>query len=192
MAKISCCTSFFSFSRWFSSLRKQKHQQGNKEKQSPQSSAALSVWLPQKSLAPPIAREVSSPAALALSYLNWVLADLSSSVPFSGHTRWIGMSPRLPHRSQQSRSHVVADALEPGKKMSITIHGINQRGKSIISTFVLAVSFTQTSNSWRSSSHRLLWINAKTLMQPLTFCLLPQCWKAYHLSVLHNSSVLLS
>lgn len=77
----------FLFSRWFSSLRKQKHQQGNKEKQSPQSSAALSIWLPQKSLAPPTAWEVSSPAALALSYLNWVLADLSSSVPFSGRTR---------------------------------------------------------------------------------------------------------
>ncbi len=84
--KISCCTSFL-FSRWFSSLRKQKHQQGNEEKQSPQSSAASSVWLPQKSLAPPAAREVSSPAAPALSCLNWILADLSSSVPSSGRTR---------------------------------------------------------------------------------------------------------
>lgn len=83
--KISCCTSFL-FSRCFSSLRKHKHQQGNEEK-SPQSSAALSIWLPQKSLAPPCAREVSSPAALALSCLNWVLADSSSSVPSSGRTR---------------------------------------------------------------------------------------------------------
>lgn len=68
-------------------FKKQKHQQGNEEKLSPQSSAALSVWLPQKSLAPPIVQEVPSPAALALSCLNWILADLSSSVPSSGRTR---------------------------------------------------------------------------------------------------------
>lgn len=78
----------FLFSRWFSSLRKQKHQQGNKEKtESTELCSIERFWLPQKSLAPPAAGEVSSPAAPALSCLNWILADSSSSIPSSGRTR---------------------------------------------------------------------------------------------------------
>ena len=85
MAKKSPVAPHFLFSRWFSSLRKQKHQQGNEEK--PESTELCSIELPQKSLAPPAAREASSPAAPALSCLYWILADLSSSVPSSGRTR---------------------------------------------------------------------------------------------------------
>lgn len=63
--------------------------------------------------APPAAWEASSLAALALSCLNWILADSASLVPSSGRTRWIGMSPRRRRKTRRSRSRVVADAPEP-------------------------------------------------------------------------------
>lgn len=75
--------------------------------------AAFGCLRKVSSEAPPAAWEASSLAALALSCLNWILADSASSVPSSGRTRWIGMSPRRRRKSRRSRSRAAADAPEP-------------------------------------------------------------------------------
>lgn len=116
--KISFCTLLLLFSRWFSILRKwktstRKQREKNNWVHRALQRAAFGCLRKVSSKAPPAAWEASSLAALALSCLNWILADSASSVPSSGRTRWIGMSPRRRRKTLRSRSRAVADAPEP-------------------------------------------------------------------------------